>query len=190
MSVAPVRPSGFEQAVAAVRAVRLRPEISIDETPAPQRIAPHSLALSAEVTDSDDDIATARFVLLHDPDGVEAWAGTYRVVVFIRADLEPDLATDPLLTQVAWSWLTEALDAVAVAALAGTVTRVASESFGSLEEQGVSGQVEIRASWTPQGPPSELGLHVEAWARAMATAAGLVPVPAGVSVLAPTSRSR
>ena len=52
-------------------------------------------------------MASGRFVLLHDPDGVEAWSGDYRAVVFIRATLEPDLATDPLLTGVAWAWLLE-----------------------------------------------------------------------------------
>lgn len=53
-----------------------RSEIVIEEIPAPQRLAPFAYAVSADLTDprlvdSDgeiEDIATGRFVLLHDPE--------------------------------------------------------------------------------------------------------------------------
>ena len=31
--------------------------------------------------------------------------GTFRVVTFVRASLEPELAADPMVAQVGWSWL-------------------------------------------------------------------------------------
>jgi hypothetical protein len=112
-------------------------------------------------------------------------------VVFIRATLEPDLATDPLLTGVAWAWLLEALEEAAgpYVALGGTVTRVMSESFGALGDRDVNGMVEIRASWTPAGEPDDMGGDVLAWANTLAQAAGLLPLPPGVASLAPPRRS-
>ena len=181
----------FDRALASLRAVRLRPELSLDEGPAPQRLAPYAVALTADFVEDDEELASGRFVLLHDPDGVEAWEGRYRAVVFIKATLEPDLATDPLLTGVAWAWLVEALEAAAgpLTALGGTVTRVMSESFGALGDRDVHGMVEIRASWTPLGDPEDLGGDVQAWGDALAQAAGLLPLPPGVSSLAPSRRS-
>ena len=179
--------SAFERALASLRAVRFRPEFTVDEGPAPQRLAPHAVSLVADFVEDDEELASGRFVLLHDPEGVQAWEGTFRAVVFIKAVLEPDLATDPLLTGVAWAWLLEALDEQAGprAALGGTVTRVMSESFGSLGDRDVTGSVEIRASWTPLGDPDDLGDEVAAWAAAMAQASGLLPLPPGVAALAP-----
>lgn len=177
----------FERALRTLREVRFRPELSIEEAPAPQRLAPHAVALTAEFIEDDDELGSGRFVLLHDPDGVEAWEGTFRAVTFIKAILEPDLATDPMLTGVAWSWLLESLDAYAgpYTALGGTVTRVMSESFGSLGDRDVSGQVEIRASWTPTGDPDLVGGSAQAWGATLAQAAGLLPVPEGVAILTP-----
>ena len=60
-----------------MRGARLRPEVFCEEMPAPQRIAPHAFALSADVTVDDTDIGTGRIILLHDPDGNEAWSGTF-----------------------------------------------------------------------------------------------------------------
>lgn len=181
----------FDRALASLRAVRVRPELAVDEGPAPQRLAPHAVALTAEFVEDDDELASGRFVLLHDPEGVEAWEGTFRAVVFIRASLEPDLATDPLLTGVAWAWLLESLEASAGphTALGGTVTRVMSESFGALGERDVNGMVEIRASWTPVGDPDLMGGDLQAWADTLAQAAGLLPLPPGVAALVAPRRS-
>jgi hypothetical protein len=177
----------FERALRSLHNVRFRPELAVEESPAPQRLAPHAVALTAEFVEDDEELASGRFVLLHDPDGVEAWGGSFRAVTFIKAVLEPDVATDPLLTGVAWTWLLEALDAHAGAyvELGGTVTRVMSESFGSLGDRDVAGQVEIRASWTPDGDPADIGGSAHAWGAALAHAAGLLPVPEGVAILTP-----
>ena len=178
--------------MAQLRSARFRPEVLTEEMPAPQRIAPHASALSADVTSDGVDIGTGRIVVLHDPAGNDAWDGTFRCVAYARADIDLDLITDPLLAGVGWSWLTEALDAhgARYGAASGTVTRVATDSFGGMAEDGGTAQIEIRASWTPlpTGDPSatialDLGPHVEAWGELLCTAAGLPPVPEGVSAM-------
>jgi DUF3000 family protein len=187
-------PEEFRVAVAQMRAARLRPEIFCEEMPAPQRIAPYASALSADVTVDGEDVGTGRIVLLHDPAGNDAWESTFRCVAYARAEIDPEMANDPLLGEVGWSWLTEALAAHGAhyAAPSGTVTKVSSESFGSMADEDASAQLEIRASWTPLpdpdldgagplGSPLDLGPHVEAWAELLCTASGLPPVPEGVT---------
>jgi hypothetical protein len=178
----PPTPAEFERAVAQLRSARFRPEVLTEEMPAPQRIAPYASALSADVTSDGVDIGTGRIVVLHDPAGNDAWDGTFRCVAYARADIDPELATDPLLAEVGWSWLTEALEAHAAeyTAPSGTVTTVASESFGGMAAEPSTAQIEIRASWTPVG---DLTSHVEAWGELLCTAAGLPPVPEGVATM-------
>jgi hypothetical protein len=179
---APATPEEFLAAVDRMHAARLRPEIFCEEMPAPQRIAPFASALSADVTVEDEDVGTGRIVLLHDPAGNDAWGGTFRCVAYARAEIDPEMANDPLLGEVGWSWLTEALDAHGAdyGAPSGTVTKVSSESFGSMAEEEATAQLEIRASWTPQG---DIADHVEAWGELLCTASGLPPVPEGVAPL-------
>ncbi len=177
-------PPEFREAVAALRAAVLRPEVLCEEMPAPQRIAPYAAALSADVTVDGDDIGTGRIILLHDPAGNDAWQGTFRCVAYCRSEIELEVVTDPLLAEVGWTWLVEALAAHGAehVAASGTVTRVATESFGGMADDGGTAQVEIRASWTPVDP-ADLGAHAEAWGELLCTAAGLEPVPDGVAVM-------
>ena len=105
------QPPEFRAAVASMHAAQLRPEIFCEEMPAPQRIAPFSAALSADVTVDGDEVGTGRIILLHDPAGNDAWDGTFRCVAYARAEIDLELITDPMLGAVGWSWLTEALDA-------------------------------------------------------------------------------
>jgi hypothetical protein len=182
-------PVEFREAVATMHAARLRPEIFCEEMPAPQRIAPYASALSADVTVDDTDLGTGRIILLHDPAGNDAWDGAFRCVAYARAEIDLELITDPMLAAVGWSWLTEALAAhgASYTAASGTVTRVATESFGGMADEGGTAQIEIRASWTPVAPddlaPLDLGPHVEAWGELLCTAVGLPPVPEGVTVM-------
>lgn len=189
-------PVAFRAAAAGLRAARMRPEVLVEEMPAPQRIAPYATALSADVTVGDTDVSTGRLILLHDPAGNDAWAGgTFRLVGYVRADLDVELITDQMLGEVGWTWLTEALDAhgAAYTAASGTVTRVATESFGGMSDEPGSAQIEIRASWTPVGGSDasdasgmddvDVRPHVEAWGELLCTAAGLPPVPDGVAVI-------
>ena len=178
--------SEFSRALEQLRAARLRPEIRLTEVPAPQRIAPYAVALTADVltsVDAEDELASGRFVLLFDPSAPEPWGGQWRVVTFARAELEPEFATEAMLGRVGWSWLTDALEdrSVPFAAEAGTVTRVVSESFGGLSDKDASVEIEIRASWTPfDGAVAD---HLLAWSDLLCTIAGLPPLPEGVIAL-------
>jgi hypothetical protein len=178
----------FTQALRALREVQLRPEVRVEEVPAPSRIAPYAVALTAEVVTAGlpaegDELASGRFVLLHDPSAPEPWDGVWRVVTFARAELEPELANDPMLGGVGWSWLMDALKArvAPYAAEGGTVTRVVSESFAALGERKTTVEMEIRASWTPTGP--DLGVHLQVWSDLLCMIAGLPPLPEGVVAL-------
>lgn len=177
-------PEDFRAALDGLRTLRVRPEVQLEECPAPQKLAPFAVALSATVADGPDEIAQGRIVVLCDPAGHEAWAGRLRLVTYIRTALEAELITDPLVMEVAWGWLAETLAAhgVPMTAPSGTVTRVQSQPFGELAEgdpdhEEASGELEIRASWTPVGAVSA---HVEAWLDVLCTAAGLPPLTPGV----------
>lgn len=183
-------PAEFVRALRSLRAVAVRPEVSLDEVPGPARIAPFSAALTAEVRSARrsvaaDELASGRFVVLHDPEGQEAWEGRFRLVTLVRASLEPELGTDVMLPEVAWSWFTDSLAAAGLdpRAAGGTVTRVLSHSFGAIERLEESADLEIRASWTADD--EHLGPHLVAWTTLLCTVAGLEPLPEGVSPLAP-----
>lgn len=182
-------PPAFTAAVEQVGRVVLRPEVVVDTMPAPQRIAPFAHAVSGDVvartpgpgpsTNADDDIATGRFILLHDPAGNDAWGATFRCVTFARADVEAEMAADPALPTVGWSWLTDALETHGGAYMApsGSVTVVHTEGFGEMAPDGADAQIEVRASWTPT---SEMGPHISAWADLLCAIAGLPPLAPGV----------
>jgi hypothetical protein len=174
----------WEDAVADLRITGHRPEFEIEEVPAPARLATHSVALSVDAVSADDDeLATGRFVLLHEIGGQPTWEGDFRIVTFVRAPIEPDVVTDDLFDEVAWSWLTEALGNVDYVALAGTVTRTASRSFAALEDRREDTELEIRASWTPRGP---ISAHFSSWLSLIESCAGLAPIPEGVTAIGRT----
>lgn len=184
-------PAEFRRALDSLRAAHPRPEVLIEDVPAPQRLAPFATAVSAEVNlDEESDLAVGRLVLLHDPAGQEAWRGTFRFVTFARAELEPDLVTDPMLPSVGWAWLLESLESrgAGFTAPSGTVTRVVSESFGGMADRPVSTQIEVRASWSPTDV--EFGLHLEAWCELLCTTAGLPPEQPGVVAIPPHPAAR
>ena len=169
-------PELFRTAVGALQDVRTRPEIVLEPMRAPQRLAPWSYALRCEVTGPADVSASGRLVLLHDPDGQEAWHGVLRLVVYVRAELDPELASDPFLATVGWSWLTDALESTGVGAnaLGGTVTETSSTRFGDISGPTRTDDLELRASWTPTS--AELTPHAEAFCQVMSSVVGLPPV--------------
>ncbi len=181
-------PAAFSAALETIRHAAVRPELVLSEIPSPGGLAPHSIALSADVNparhDSDSELGTGRFILLFDPAAPEAWGGPFRVVCFAQAPLETDIGTDPFLADVAWSWLVDALDArgAGYTAASGTATKILSTGYGELAGQGDGAQLELRASWTPTD--HNLGAHVEGWGELLCMLAGLPPAVEGVSVLA------
>jgi hypothetical protein len=175
MAPSTVTPETFTRAVAGLRAGQPRPEIILEEVAAPQRLAPYGFALSGTVLRDDDEVATGRLILLHDPAGHEAWRGTMRLVTYVTAELEPELAADPLLPGVGWSWLVDALETSGAhyTAIGGTVTATLSTRFGELAGPGTAADMEIRASWTPLD--EDLRPHLDGWCALLASTAGLPP---------------
>lgn len=203
-------PPDFLRALGTLRKAQCRKELRLAEIPAPARLAPFAVALGAEVmahgtgaaatplhgpaamalaaaagSDGDDqaELATGRFILLHDPEGSAVWDGEFRIVTYIRAELEAEMGNDEMLGTVAWTWLVEALEnhKADYRAAGGTATRVLSESFGSLSERPGTIDIELRASWTPA--TADVTAHLEAWSDMVCTFAGLPPLPDGVTAL-------
>jgi hypothetical protein len=177
----------IESGLASQRASR--PEITFEGEPPPRRLAPHAAAVAATVASGGKEIGLGRFVLLYDPVGQDGWSGAFRIIAYVRAELEPDIAADPLVGEVGWSWLTEALDShsAGYAVPSGTVTRVVTEGFGTKRDDPLATDFEMRASWSPvpaSGNRLELDRHVAAWADALCHACGLPPVAPGVAAIA------
>lgn len=176
-------PADFVAALASLHAAARRSELKLEEIPAPARLAPFGVALSAEVVVDGEELATGRFILLHDPNGSPTWDGNFRIVTYIRAELEADMGNDELLGNVAWAWLVEALEehGAHYHSAGGTATRILSESYGTLADREDAIDIELRASWTPEG--SNVQSHLEAWSQMLCTFAGLPPTPDGVTLM-------
>lgn len=181
----------FERAAEQLRSARFRSELQVREIPAPERIAPRSVALAAGVIrgsahpaeeSGDSPYGAGRLILLHDPDSAAEWGSPFRIICFAQAPLEVEIGVDPFIADVAWSWLVDALDSrgAQVTFASGTATKTLSTGFGTLEEQGDAAQIEIRASWTPLG--TDFAAHAEAWSELLCLLAGL-PHQEGVASL-------
>ncbi|TRZ55028.1 MAG: DUF3000 domain-containing protein [Streptomycetaceae bacterium] len=183
--------NGFERLLNQLREFTPRSEIALEEVPAPQKLATYAFAFSADVSngrvgDDEDELASGRFVLLHEPGGQETWEGEFRCVSFVRADVDTAMQEDPSLPEFGWNWFLSALDAAdcTIAAPSGTVTRVSSASFGKLSPRHDESEIEIRASWTPViTDPSEIIKHISGWCTLIAEVAGLEEIPEGVSAI-------
>ncbi|CAH0178293.1 hypothetical protein SRABI76_01464 [Microbacterium oxydans] len=185
MTAHPEAGSLFDSAIAELRETAFRGDIVVHEIATPQGLAPFALALAADVRPDDHGesvYGTGRFVLLHDPDAPGAWGGAWRIIIFAQAPLETEIGTDPLLADVTWSWLVDALDSreAVYHSPSGTSTKTLSKGFGGLAVEGDGAQIELRASWTPDGP---FRPHVEAWAELVGMLAGLPPGSEGIAVI-------
>lgn len=169
-----------------MRATVFRDDLSVREIPAPSGLAPESLALAGDVRPEQEGVdsayGTGRFILLHDPSEPSAWDGAWRIVCFAQAPLEPDIGVDPMLADVAWSWLMDALASRSARfhSASGTATKTLSKGFGSLAAEGEGAQIELRASWSPTGSMTP---HVEAWSELVCMLAGLPPGSEDIAVL-------
>ncbi len=188
----------FEELVENLRTITPRSEIILEEVPAPQKLAMYSFAFTADVLGhpqvaqpDDEEIASGRFVILHEPGGQETWEGDFRCVTFMRADVDSQMQEDPLLPEVGWNWLLDSLNATGATfkAPSGTVTRVSSASFGKLAPRSDDSEIEIRASWTPViNSRDDIFSHVHAWCNLMSEVAGLPPIPDGVASISSARR--
>ena len=190
----------FRAAVDAMTSATLRPEFTWREIPAPSKMAPSTWACTGEILVHDEELASGRLVILHDPAGQESWDGTYRMVALVQAQLEPEFAVESMLGDVAWSWVTESLELHGADSreLGCTATRVVSQSYGALAERPSTVDVEMRVSWTPEiedevdgeDPAPELAPHFAAWTAMLAAAGGLPPAPPRIAPIAPTHHAR
>jgi hypothetical protein len=186
----------FEEMIELLRTFTPRDEIILEEVPAPQKLAAYSFAFTADISngqsgDAEDEVASGRFVILHEPGGQDTWEGDFRCVSFMRADVESEMQEDPLLPEVGWNWLLDSLNATGAQynAPSGTVTRVSSASFGKLSPRHDDSEIEIRASWSPLiNSPQEIFAHVQAWCNLMTEVAGLPPIPDGVASISAARR--
>jgi hypothetical protein len=161
-----------------------RPEVKLDHTAAPARLATHTAAVVADVDVNGEEVGNGRLVVLFEPLFQDTWDGNLRLVGFVSADLETELVTDPMLLEVGWSWVEDAFKGRSInpLALSGTVSRSGSQSFGDLSMRQPEGQVEIRVSWTVPAD-EDFTEHALAWVDLMTSAAGLEPLPEGVSAI-------
>ena len=179
-------PVEFASVAKALEATTLRSDLRVRQIASPGGIAPHSIAFAAEVLPVDDDDSSAhgvgRFIFLFDPDGQDGWGGTRRIVCFAQAPLDGEISTDPLLTEVTWSWLTDALASrgAEYTRASGTATRVLAKGFGELAGQEDSAHIELRASWSPIG--TDVTGHLHAWGELLAMLAGLPPHDGAISM--------
>jgi len=178
-------PAPFARALGSLRDAARSLRVEVTEVPAP-RAARFSVALEGTLPDPDDDaheLGDGTFVVLFDPPTVEGAEGAFRVVVLVRAELDAEMSVDPMLSEVAWTWLTESLARFGgpFDALGGSVTRTITTSHGAVSARPGVVELELRASWTPQ--TADLGGHLEAWAHVMRSCAGLPDVPEDVAVL-------
>lgn len=189
----PAAATPFEQVADQVRAIDFRADMAVREIPAPAGLAPFALALAGDVRPEQEGVdsayGTGRFILLHNPEEHPQWNGSWRIVCFAQAPLEPDIGVDPLLADVAWSWLTDALRSrrAGFHSASGTATKTLSKGFGSLEHEGDGAQIELRASWSPEGA---IAPHVEAWAELVCMLAGLPPGSEGIAMLGSRKATR
>lgn len=212
MSVHRIRSSDdtFRAAIDTMTDAPQRSEFSWRTIPAPSRMAPSTWACTGEILVHDDELASGRLVILHDPAGQESWDGTYRMVALVQAQLEPEFAVEAMLGDVAWSWVTESLELHEAESreLGCTATRVVSQSYGALASRASTVDVEMRVSWTPEplaatadsgaqqssgpeDPPAiDLVPHFAAWTAMLAAAGGLPPAPPRIAPIAPTHHAR
>lgn len=168
-------PPEFALVVAELRETDLRNELQVREIPPPGGIAPYAFAVAADIGETpdgrDSEYGTGRFILMFDPEEPEAWNGRWRVVSFTQAPQDPEIASDPFLAEVTWSWLEDALAYRGAThhSPSGTATKIISAGFGELANQREGAQIELRASWTPTG---HIGPHLAAWSDLLCALAG------------------
>ncbi|MFT4244914.1 MAG: DUF3000 family protein [Micrococcaceae bacterium] len=202
-------PQDFQEALDSIRGTRYRHDLKVKEIPAPNDIAPYAVALEASVYketephsfkpqlhvvtenssyDStlaqDDALVVGRFILLYHPEYQEAWDGHFRITVYIRGHLDDGYTDNLLVTKSLWSKFNDAIlkRQLKYRALGGTVAKIATESFGSIDNQLPSLSAELRASWT--AVDAEIRNHLEVWSEFITSFVGehafpkdVIPIP-------------
>ena len=144
-----------------------------------------------DVTVDGDDVGTGRLILLHDPPGNDAWDGDLPLRRLRprrdrrRADHRPDARRRRLVLADRGARRPRR----GVHTASGTVTRVATESFGGMADDSRHrpardpGVVDADVPVGARRRRLDVTPHVEAWGELLCTAVGLPPVPDGVAVI-------
>ena len=175
----------FQAAVDELRRADLRSELDLNQIPAPGKIAQHAIAFAASVSEGSSadsgDRGTGRFVLLHEDSPQEQWGGNFRIICFAKSPLETEIGADEMISDISWAWLNEALEQrhAEFSLASATVTRVISTGYGALEQQSDHAELEMRASWSPEG--ATFSSHIEAWQDLICMMSGYPALPQGIS---------
>lgn len=165
----------FKAALESIRECKLSKKLKFEEIPGPAKMAPYTAAIAAETVAQDlggRPMGTGRLVILYDPEQPAGWPTPWRCVALVSADTDPELAEDPCIGQVAWSWLSEALEdnRCQYAGLLGSVTTEMTATFGGLKLSSSLAHLQIQASWSPYS--EDMGPHLLAWSDTLLLAAG------------------
>ena len=172
--------AAFQLAVEELKTASLRNELDFEQIPAPGKLAADSIAFSVNVKpdskNENSDLGTGRFVLLHEPNGSEQWDSNFRIVTFCKSPLETNIGIDEDASDLAWSWMLEALAnrGAEHKNIAGTSTRIISKGHGSLTLQPDHAEFELRASWSPS---ANFARHLEAWMDVVCAMSGFAIDP-------------
>src|SRR5699024_2727878 len=123
-------PETFRGALVKLRQATTRTEGELNAVPAPTKLARYGVAMGAEVTTADGHAsAVGRLIVLYDNQHSDLWDGNFRIGTYIRTSIESDLGEDPMVSEVAWTWIMEALDEADATYRqpGGTATRVLSK---------------------------------------------------------------
>ncbi|MBP3222890.1 MAG: DUF3000 family protein [Actinomycetaceae bacterium] len=168
-------PEDFTQAVTSLKNHIFPPEIHITQIPPPLHLAPYSVALHADITDTTTHtyLGEGSFVLLYDHEEQENWNGNMRITLFATTPIDPLLSEDPLLGEVTWSYLKDSFHHVNAAfhSLHGTVTKVYNETFSDVTSENSDAHIELRASLTPETP--NCASHLQGWSLLLSTLSGI-----------------
>ena len=171
-------PDDFETALMSLRHAHRPRTLLFSEAQAPTTLAPWAATLNVETVAQNHHcpLATGSFVVLYDPHSQVGWNALFRLVVTMRAQVDHDMITNPLMGEVVWNWTHDCLKQAGAGFhdITGTVTREISESFGRVSLAVSSLNVELRASWSPNTP--YLGEHLDGFGLLLCRTAGIMPV--------------
>lgn len=166
-------PAEFAEGLLELRGALIPDDLTVREIRAPEGLAPHAAAirLATNAERGGQPLAHSTLAILFDPEQEELWGAPFRMVGHVRAQIDAEVSSDPILVDLTWadflSSLTEA--GAELTSPMGTVTRELSETFGGLELRASALNIELRCSWTPV---NALDAQLSGWANFVVLCAG------------------
>lgn len=168
-------PSEFAKAAKGLAKPKLRAELETIQIDAPDKIAPFAFAFATQVPNRAEtpmNRGVGRIVFIYDESQFETWGSNMRVIAYAKSPYENEMALEDDYANFCWELLTRSLsnNAVEFSHEAGTVTKMTATGMGSLSDEKVGSEVELRASWSPID--KDLARHFAAWQDLVAALAG------------------